>query len=181
MKTAIISSLIVGTAIGALATSGASIQRKSGTSGLVSAASDIRETMVRGPLLSARTEKANFSPGEPILCRVEATNNSRKVIVLVDTYHPEWDYKLDVRNEAGEKVTLTKDGERLMRNISIYKSVSVEIFPGEAVHADFVINKLFEMTTAGTYSIRVERTFFTPDTQAYTVAKSNIVKVEITQ
>src|SRR6185369_12431467 len=102
-----------------------------------SAASDIRETVARSLLLSARTEKPSFSPGEPIVCRVEATNNSRNVLVLVDTYHPEWDYKLDVRNEAGEKVPLTKDGERLMRNISIYKSVSVEIFPGEAVHADF--------------------------------------------
>ncbi|HXU39422.1 MAG TPA: hypothetical protein VN937_23910 [Blastocatellia bacterium] len=177
MTATMMCTLLTAITIGTLSTFGVTIGNRSGTSDVGPA--DSPETNASGLVLSARIEKPTFNPGEPIPLRVSVTNNSRNVLVIVDTYHPEWDYKLDVRNEAGETVPLTKDGERLMRNISIYKSVSVWLYPGDTVHADFVINKLFEMNTPGTYSISSKRKFLTLDSSAYDFATSNTVKITI--
>lgn len=179
MTATMMCSLLIATTIGTLSTFGITIGKRSGTSDVVAADSPARNTNASGLVLSARIEKASFNPGEPIPLRVSVTNSSRKVLVIVDTYHPEWDYKLDVRNEAGETVPLTKDGERLMRNISIYKSISVWLYPGDTVQADFVINELFEMNTPGTYSVTSKRKFLTLDSSGYDFATSNTVKITI--
>jgi hypothetical protein len=129
--------------------------------------------------IAVSTEKESFTAGEPIVLAVSARNNGSKVLVLENTYHPEWDYKLDVRTEAGETVSLTEEGRHLVKDIAIYASTNVDIHPGQEIEKDFLISKLFEMTTSGTYSITVKRQFFVPDLDVYRTAISNTVKVTI--
>lgn len=181
MKAAMTSALIFSLGVGGFSTFGASIQRKSKEVGPAPTSSDAGSRNSKALQLAVSTEKENFTAGEPISLAVSARNNGRKVLVLENTFHPEWDYKFDVRNEAGETVSLTGEGRRLMKDISIYASTNIEINPGEEVQKDFLITKLFEMTTPGTYSIAVNRQFFVPDLDGYRTAISNTVKVTIAE
>jgi hypothetical protein len=177
--TVVPSGLIVAIAIGVLSTFGAGQQEKNKMPGDGPPSADVQDKTPKGLQLVASTEKATFTTGEPILLSVFARNNGRKVLFIVDTYHPEWDTKFEVRNEAEERVALTEDGERLTGAIAIFRDVRVEINPGDEVRKDFVINKLFEMTAPGTYSITVKRSFCVTGTEVFRVATSNIVKVTI--
>ena len=172
------SGLIVALAIGVLSAFGATMQEKSKVPGDGPASADVQDKTSKGLQLLAKTDKATFITGEPILLSVFARNNGRKALFIVDTYHPEWDTKFDVRNEAGESAALTEDGKRLT-TIAIFRQVRVEIYPGDEVQQDFAINKLFEMTAPGTYSITVKRSFCVTGTDVFRVASSNIVKVTV--
>jgi hypothetical protein len=171
-------SLIVAMAIGILSPFGAAMREKSKPSDGPPSAY-VQNTTSEGLQLVVKTEKATFTTGEPILLSVFARNNGAKPLFIVDTYHPEWDTKFVVRNEAEESAALTEDGERLTKSIAIFRDIRVEINPGDEVQKDFVINKLFEMTAPGRYSITVKRSFGVTGTDVFRVATSNIVKVTV--
>jgi hypothetical protein len=173
------SGLIVAIAIGVISTFGAGMQETSKMPADGPVSVDVQDKTPKGLQLVARTEKATFSTGEPILLSVFARNNGRRALFIVDTYHPEWDTKFDVRNEAGESVALTEDGKRLTKTIAIFRQARVEIYQGDEVQKDFVINRLFEMTAPGPYSITVKRSFCVTGTDVFRVANSNIVKVTV--
>jgi hypothetical protein len=177
--TVVPSGLIVAIAIGVLSTFGAGMQEKSEMPGDDPPSAYVQDTASEGLQLVVKTEKATFTPGEPIVLSVVARNHSAKPLFIVDTYHPEWDTKFQVRNEAEESAALTEDGERLTKSIAIFRDIRVEINPGDEVQKDFVINKLFEMTAPGTYSITVKRSFCFSGTDVFMVAMSNIIKVTI--
>lgn len=148
----------------------------------LSVAADIQDKTPKTPKglqLVARTEKATFTPGEPILLKVLARNIGAKPLFIVDTYHPEWDTKFAVRNESEQNVALTADGKRLTKTIAIFRQVRIEIHPDEEVQEEFVISKLFEMTAPGTYAITVKRSFCFTGTDVFMVATSNTVKVTV--
>lgn len=172
------SGLIVAIVIGLFSIFGSAMQEKGKTSdGLPFAY--VQDTTSKGLQLVVKNEKATFTPGEPILLTVVARNDGQRPLFIVDTYHPEWDTKFDVRAEAGDRVALTEDGERLTKNIAIFRDVRVEINPGDEVKRDFVINKLFDLTAPGTYSITVKRSFCFSGTDVFMVATSNSVKVTV--
>jgi len=139
----------------------------------------IQDATSKGLRLAMKIEKATFAPGEQIAITVVARNDSEERLFVIDTYHPEWDTKLDVKEEAGGKVALTEDGERLTKNIAIFRDIRVEINPGDELQKDFVINKLFDMTAPATYSITVKRSFCFSGTNVFMVATSNTVKVTV--
>jgi hypothetical protein len=181
MKAAMIRALLISLAVGGLSTLGANLQNKTEEVGPAPTSSDGGSGSSEALQLVVSTEKSSFSVGEPILLTVTSRNNGRKVLVLENTFHAEWDYKLDVRNEAGESVALTEEGRRLTKNNSIYASTNIDLHPGEEVQKDFVITKLFEMTTPGKYSISVNRQFWIPDLDVYRPATSNTVKITIVE
>lgn len=102
MMAVVSTSLILGIAIGVLSTFGALVQEKRRMPSDAPPPADVQYKTPRGLQLVARTEKATFTTGESILLSVFARNNGTEALFIVDTYHPEWDTKFDVRNEADE-------------------------------------------------------------------------------
>lgn len=176
--TVIPGSLIVAIAIGILSTFGSGMQEKVEMPGDGPSSADVQDTTSEGLQLVVKTKKATFTTGEPILLSVFARNNGAKPLFIVDTYHPEWDTRFDVRNESEQNVALTEDGKRLTKTIAIYRQVRIEIHPAEEVQEEFVISKLFEMAP-GTYAITVKRSFCFTGTDVFMVATSNTVKVTV--
>ncbi|HEX5733475.1 MAG TPA: hypothetical protein VF131_11635 [Blastocatellia bacterium] len=129
--------------------------------------------------LFVQTEEEMYIPGEPILLKVVVRNNTQNTIFIVDTRNPARDFKFDVRNEEGESVALTKDGEDLVNNTAIFRRVAVEIKPGKEVEHSFTINKLFEMTVPGTYSVTVKREIRGQDGHPLGEVTSNTVKIKV--
>ena len=129
--------------------------------------------------LHAQTEEEMYIPGAPILLKVVVRNNTEKPFLLVDTRRPERDFQLGVRDEEGQSVALTKEGEGLVNNTAIFRRVAVEIKPGEKVEHSFTINKLFEMTVPGTYSVTIKREIRGQDGHPVGEVTSNTVRIKV--
>ena len=174
--TAVRSGLIVALAIGVLSNFGSGMRKLADSwASSVNIQDDTRKDLE----LVASTEKRTFTAAEPIPLSVIAKNNGQRALFIVDTYNPEWDTKFDVRNEAGENVALTEDGKRLTKTISIFRQIRIEINPGEEIRKEFVINKLFDMSSPGKYAITVKRSFCVTGTDIFSIATSNILKVTV--
>ncbi len=179
MRVIIIRTLVLTIIINAAAMFGAGMQKKSSQSNQDSTSSKIESATSKGLQFSAEIEKEVFSPNELIVLKVSVKNTTQMTYYLPDTYHPEWDYNLEVKNEKRENVPLTADGERLMKNIAIFRQVNKEIAPGTELHRDFQISKLFKMTAPGLYAVTVKHRVWEPKSGAFSTITSNTVKVRI--
>lgn len=179
MRVAITGALMTTIAALAILTFGADMQGDSKGPKQAQLSSESQKLASDNVELYARTEEEMYIPGEPILLKVLVRNKTEKAFLLVDTRRPERDYKFDVRNEEGESVALTKDGEDLVNNTAIFRRVAVEIKPGEEVQHSFTINKLFEMSVPNTYSVTVKRAIRGQDGQPLAEVISNTVKIKV--
>lgn len=179
VKAIITRALVITVIINAFAIFGAGMQKNDSQSKQDSTASSIKSPASKGLQFSAKTVKESFSLDEPIVLKVSVRNDTRMTFYLPDTFHPEWDYKLEVKNEKRENVPLTADGERLMKDIAIFRQVNKEIAPGDQLQRDFQINKLFKMADSGSYAITVSHQAWDPKRGEFITITSNTVKVRV--
>ncbi|CAN5691625.1 hypothetical protein BH20ACI4_BH20ACI4_23110 [soil metagenome] len=109
--------------------------------------------------LSARFDKDSnlFKIGEPITLILTIENNSDTELYFIES-NTSRDYKIDIKNEQGEKVSLTKNGQRLTsRSTSVWRNKLVKLEPGKARQAKINIAHLYEMSAKGKYYISVSR------------------------
>lgn len=132
----------------------------------------------KGIQLTLRTLKENFRSDEEVLLWLRVRNSTRRSVFLVETYS-EREYKFDVKNEKGEGVPLTEEGERLLNNNAIYRSGPLMIEPGEEKQHNVSINRIYNMTTPGMYTVTVRRKVFKLNGQQFAEAVSNALKVRV--
>jgi hypothetical protein len=135
--------------------------------------------VTEGFRLSAKLEKRQVGPGEPILLKLSIRNATKRVLHLEET-SPEKEYKIDVRNERGENAQLTKQGQLLQDNSeNDFKVLAVSIGPKQEREDTIEINRLHDMTARDTYAITVRRKVPKQDHTGWTEVVSNTVKVKV--
>ena len=127
-------------------------------------------------VLSLRLEKPVVRSGEPISLRF-TLKNSNKHSVFVHESHPDIAYRLLLKNEKGLKVPLTEYGEWLQRTTQDTRLVTIEVKPGEEKQDDVVLNKIFEMTAPGQYTVTTTRQVFFPNGKYTIVSRAITVRV----
>ena len=104
--------------------------------------------------------------------------SSREIGILKST--PEFDYSVDVRDEAGKIVPDTDYGRKLKTPGTVEISASaiiVPLKPNEVIEDRLCVSKLYEMHTPGKYLIKMSRTI--PEDIGKGVVNSNSITVTV--
>jgi hypothetical protein len=134
-----------------------------------------------GFLLTAVTQKDVIRFDEPLKLGLTIKNVSKWTRFIRETFVTE-QYRLIVLNERGDPVALTKYGEKELKPREDHYGQAVKtINPGEESRDTIEVNKLYEMSSAGTYSITAWRVItFDKDGKEAGPVQSNTVKVRVT-
>ncbi len=128
--------------------------------------------------LIAQLKKDLFKPGEPIILKVILKNISKKTHTIVVS-GPERDYDIIVKDNKGAIVPLTKYGKRLMDNKGEFRAIGKKIKSQKEIQINLLINRIYDMTISGTYSIKVERFVLEQNRKKFAKVISNTVKIKV--
>ncbi len=118
--------------------------------------------------------------GDDVLVTVTLTNTSGGPLLASQTLEGGLDYDVIVLDSSGNKAAETAYGRGMQSH------VSGTLNSGDSISEEIVLNKLFDMTHPGEYSIQVRRTLTVmsssnPSETAYTPnLRSNTVTVLMT-
>jgi len=135
-------------------------------------------TQISGVKLTADLNYEQLKEGETLLLTVSIKNNSKQAISYVDR-SASADFKLDIRNERGIQVGLTKFGQNFFSSRAYYRVVTTRLEPGQERQYVIEVNKLYDMAAKGDYSIVASRTVQIPSRNSIVVTRSSAVKVKI--
>lgn len=103
---------------------------------------------------TTQIEKFKFAPSTEISLTVKLKNITKDVLTHVES-RPDYDYSIEVKNAQGEIMPLTRYGKGI-HDVKTYFGIgSVEVWPDEEVGAKFIVNRIFDMTQEGGYTITV--------------------------
>ena len=115
-----------------------------------------------GYLLSLTIDKAEVRPSQQIVVGITVTNGTKQTVRYVDE-HFEKEFKMSVKDEKGTEVPLTSYGRLLFAADPAAKGfggiLSFDFNPGEKMEYRMLVNRIYDMTLAGTYTIVASRTF----------------------
>jgi|GEM_PF-4487229 len=105
-------------------------------------------------VLCIETDKSEFKVDEPVLLRLFLKNISDQKVELMTS---SVDYSYEVKNKDGESVDFLKDSDSYMSRFFISARKTSEIEPSGKLFKPFVLSKLYDLGTAGEYSIVAKR------------------------
>ena len=133
-----------------------------------------------GVLLLAHAEKDVIGPGDPLNLTLNIKNVSNRVRFILETSATE-EYRLIVEDERGTPVSPTEYGKTELRpREDHFRRFLQAVKPKEESHDVIQVNKLYEMASAGTYSITAWRVVYDKNLNETESVKSNTVKVKVT-
>jgi hypothetical protein len=115
------------------------------------------------------------STGAPIPAVVTFTNTSSHDIGILRA-PVEFNFKIDVHDSGGNRPSLA-DGSKVPTEPVETRGFSILVAPGEALKIDFEIDKAYDLSKPGTYTIQLSRL----DEATKTEAKSNMITVTVTK
>jgi hypothetical protein len=114
-------------------------------------------TIAGGFKLSLTVDKHKFVSGEAIKLKVSLRNTTNAPLHILGTIF-DVDCQTEVRNGKGELVPLTEEAKHLPRMNGIHISMGrLFIGAGQEVQEILQVNRLYEMSAPGEYSIVVRR------------------------
>lgn len=120
--------------------------------------------------------------GQPIPIRVETkntSNNEVRIVKVVGQGQAELNYQVVVLDAAGRPVPQTTYGKAVTnREILVTSRVVLSLPPTKTSAQTTDLAKMFEITSPGTYTVRVGRTW--PETKAGKMVWSNTLTLTIT-
>ncbi len=132
-----------------------------------------------GVLLLAHAEKDVIGPGQPLNLTLNIKNVSTRVRFILETSATE-EYRLIVQDERGAPVSLTEYGKtELSHREDHFRRFLQAVKPKEESHDVIQINKLYEMASAGTYSITAWRVVYDKNLIETGSVRSNTVEVKV--
>lgn len=108
-----------------------------------------------GIQLSISMDRNVFTPKEPVLMTVSLKNLNRANLSLPTTT-PERDFKLSVKDKQGNILPLSLYGKG-MNTSAIFGRYPVEVKIGKQTQYTLQIDRLYDLTTCGSYSIEASR------------------------
>jgi hypothetical protein len=123
--------------------------------------------------LTIATRQDAVRAGSEVTLETFLTNTSNHVV--------EFDFavtKLDlqVRDSRGNLVPLTKDGQELQKQFGARGGNLVPVQPGKTERGDILLDRVYDLSQPGTYTIQVHRL----DETSKTVVKSNTITLIVT-
>ncbi|HWO00615.1 MAG TPA: hypothetical protein VNS63_15255 [Blastocatellia bacterium] len=133
--------------------------------------------------LLVELEKESFSSQEPIEIHISLKNVSSKTIMIEQTA-PWRDYSIEIRNEEGKEVAFSDARRRLepkSKDDLITSHKPTYLPAGGIVEDHLTLNKMFDLTARGTYSVTVRRSVHKYDQKWLGVAEvtSNTAKIKL--
>jgi hypothetical protein len=102
-------------------------------------------------------DKTAFKIGEVIVINLTVKNND-DVELFVHQSCATLDYKLTVKDEYGQLVSLTKEGQRRTNRYEmICPSKKVQIEPGKSKQDNINLTQLYDLSATGKYYVSVNR------------------------
>jgi len=130
-----------------------------------------------GCRLSVTTEHKSYSAGQPIVLTVVLENQSKEAVDLNRGRGAGFMYKVSLPN--GKLAPLTLEGQQRLGNADSGSRSRVTIEPGKSYTAKISnLNRLYDMTLAGKYEIKVSRHIRPPNKDVE--IESNTVEIVIT-
>lgn len=116
----------------------------------------------RGLRMSSSVERARCQTTQPITLEVVIKNTSQEVVFLGGAALDYASFDIAVSyigggQSQGGRVPLTRYGQKLFAVFDAAKNPPVELKPGEERPYRFALNRMYDMTLAGTYSVAVNR------------------------
>ena len=135
-----------------------------------------------GPLsegfqVSANLESESEGSGVSLLLKLSIKNVTTGILSFPSNY-PERDYEVIVTNEKGVRAPLTTFGKRLQEPEES-RLVEVKVKAGEEVKDQISLNKIYDLSANGTYSLTAKRKVFKRNGKGIAEVVSNTVKFTI--
>ena len=137
--------------------------------------------VVEGLRLYLKVERDTVRPGESILLKIELKNTSKRTLIVKDT-SIQYDYRLDVRNQSGQEVSLTDKGQQLKDMLSHWEEISAkftEIEPQKSKEYTLDITGLYDFKSGETYLITAGRLVGRKDNQGKLKVTSNTIRIKV--
>ena len=158
-----------------------------GDRGMCVAASDLQGVVpkeawgeiIDGVQLGICLKKDRFPVCEPVHLVIMLKNVGKDPVKYAETY-PEQDYSLLVTDKNGKVVPLTRYGARLSKNVGeVLRRVVKTLGPNGEARVELLVNRLYDMTEAGAYSITVTRPIAKKDGNGVVVVQSGTLNVQV--
>ncbi|MGI8467657.1 MAG: hypothetical protein ACR2N3_04320 [Pyrinomonadaceae bacterium] len=120
---------------------------------------DLREQVLKDVEVTGRfnNDINTTKSGEPLTFILTIKNGSKSPIYFVDSF-VERDYKITVKNERGETVSLTDYGKRETDpNHPIWRNLIVKLEPGRSMESRTGLDKIYNITLKEKYYVSVNR------------------------
>lgn len=111
---------------------------------------------VDGQAVSIGTNKASFDPGEAICLNIVFRNVGQRDLNITEVGAP-MDYRIKVLLASGKEAPMTLLGKRAVAG---FESAARNIFvlqPGKETHTQFRLDRIFDFSLDGKYTIVVDR------------------------
>ncbi|RYG66287.1 hypothetical protein EON80_15715 [bacterium] len=132
-----------------------------------------------GYALGIRTSKDVYTWGERILLQVDLKNVSEQE-VMVNFTNRMSKFRMEVVMPDGKIAPTTLYGEWLKRPAPWRRTVVQYVQPGKAVNVDFDLNRIFDMSRAGKYTVRVSSPIvYNADVTKVVAVKSVDLQLEV--
>lgn len=137
-------------------------------------------TITEGFQLSLQAEKGVMGAGDAVILKLALKNASQQTLSVKD--QATWyDYEVDVRDEFGQKVTLTEKGKQLRELREKWQGLGYifrKIEPQESVKYTIDITGLYEFKAGRTYFITVSRKVQKREGQGTATVTSNTIEIK---
>lgn len=132
----------------------------------------------QGHAISIMAKNAVVSPGDPIILTISLKNVGTEDIRVLETA-PLAAYAIEVLGPNGEKVPLTLYGKLSLESHRLgSRSVSI-LKPGAESSVEIHLNRMFDFTIPGKYTVSVQRAIWKAETDPQTL-KTISNKVNLT-
>jgi hypothetical protein len=118
--------------------------------------------VLKGLQMSSRVDRSRYRADEPIMVEVVIKNTSKEVVFLGMSIDDQASFDIAVSlNESGAgglgRMPLTKYGARRFAPLNAAKNIPIRLKEGEERRYRFPLNRMYDMTLDGKYSVVVNR------------------------
>jgi len=131
-----------------------------------------------GCLLSISVPDTQIQGGRGVELRIIFRNDGQNEVIFPRISN--WfDYKYNVLYEDDQVVSLTKFGEIYIRAISSGSRAIRTISPGSEVHTELLINRLYDMSLPGRYTLEAFKEIPNPSGSGFVKVISNTISIDV--
>ena len=131
-----------------------------------------------GFMLSLSLEKQGDDYMYPLYAILVLSNTTDQVLETVRTPIKN-SYKIHITASDGTSIPLTKYGQQQMRDDFNTTVQPIGIQPGKVFTEKILLNRWYDLSAKGTYSVEISRIVADPVVKGWTYVTSNIVQLDI--
>ena len=128
--------------------------------------------------LSLSPDNQSYGYMEPVRLTVVLSNTTGKALTALRAVERE-QFKMRVLDSGGNEVPLTRYGQRQRDDLFGHSLYSFNVPPGGIFKEEILINRWYDMSMRGTYSIEIARVIHNEMEKEWSFVTSNVVRLQI--